>query len=54
MIFAKKNIQLHINKNEIPQLVQQLSEMNVGIIAIRPRHSLENYFLSLTNTEADV
>ena len=45
------NIQLTINKNEIPLLITKLTEMNVGIIAINPRHSLEDYFLSLTNNE---
>ena len=50
---TKKHIQFTINKSEIPQLVFSLTEMNVGIIAIQPRHSLEDYFLSLTNNEPD-
>ena len=50
---TKKYIQFTINKSEIPQLVFSLTEMNVGIIAIQPRHSLEDYFLSLTNNEPD-
>ena len=50
---TKKYIQLTINKSEIPQLVFSLTEMNIGIIAIQPRHSLEDYFLSLTNNEPD-
>jgi ABC-type multidrug transport system ATPase subunit len=52
--YGKGHIQLSINKNEIPLLVTKLTEMNVGIIAINPRHSLEDYFLSLTNNETDV
>lgn len=51
--YGKDHIQLSINKNEIPLLVNKLTEMNVGIIAINPRHSLEDYFLSLTNNETD-
>ena len=51
---GKNYIQLTIKKSEIPVLAEKLIEMNVGIIAIKPRHSLEDYFLSLTNTEADV
>ena len=50
---TKKYIQFTINKSKIPQLVFSLTEMNVGIIAIQPRHSLEDYFLSLTNNEPD-
>lgn len=47
----KNYIQFTINKNEIPQLVSSLTEMNIGILAIQPRHSLEDYFLSLTNND---
>ena len=47
-------IQLTINKTEIPKLVTTLIAKNIGIIALQPRHSLEEYFLSLTNTEAHV
>ena len=50
---TKKYIQFTINKSEIPQLVFSLTGMNVSIIAIQPRHSLEDYFLSLTNNEPD-
>lgn len=50
---GKGHLEITVNKNEIPQLVTKLTEMGVGIIAINPRHSLEDYFLSLTNNEAD-
>ena len=50
---AKDHVKLTINKNEIPALVSKLTEMGVSIIAIKPRHSLEDYFLSLTNNEPD-
>lgn len=42
------NIKLKMNKNEIPQLSGWLVQQEVGILAIRPVHSLEDYFLSLT------
>lgn len=51
---GKNYIQLTIKKSEIPALAEKLIEMNIGIIAIKPRHSLEDYFLSLTNSEANV
>ncbi|MEP7164500.1 MAG: ABC transporter ATP-binding protein [Ferruginibacter sp.] len=50
---GKGHVKLTVNKNEIPSLVSKLTEMGVGIIAIKPRHSLEDYFLSLTNNEPD-
>lgn len=52
-VLTSKYIQLTINKMEIPRLVETLSEIKAGIIAIQPRHSLEDYFLSLTNNETD-
>ena len=52
-VLTNKYIQLTINKMEIPRMVETLSEIKAGIIAIKPRHSLEDYFLSLTNNETD-
>ena len=49
----KDHLEFEINKTEIPSLVSSLTGMGVNIIAVRPRHSLENYFLSLTNHDAD-
>ncbi len=51
---GNNHIVLTIKKSEIPALAEKMIEMNIGIIAIKPRHSLEDYFLSLTNTEANV
>jgi ABC-type multidrug transport system ATPase subunit len=39
---------LEVNKNEIPGLNRDLVENSIGIISIRPKHSLEDLFLSLT------
>ncbi|MEP6711385.1 MAG: ABC transporter ATP-binding protein [Ferruginibacter sp.] len=47
-------IRLSMNKSGIPLLTTYLAEMGVGILSIQPRHSLEDYFLSLTNAENDV
>lgn len=49
-----KFIQVNMSREELPQLVAQLTAMDIGIISILPRHSLEDYFLSLTNLEANV
>ena len=51
MIVDKNNkLQLTINKSEISSLIKIMVESNVQIIAVTPRHSLEDYFLNLTKT----
>lgn len=42
------NILLEINKNLIPELNRALVEKNINVISLRPKHSLEDFFLSLT------
>jgi ABC-type multidrug transport system ATPase subunit len=44
---------LHIvmDRNGIPDLIKYLIENQVGVIGVNPRHSLEEYFLSLTKTD---
>ncbi len=49
-----KHIQIRLGKNEIPALAESLHSMDAKILAIRPRHSLEDYFISLTNEQTDV
>jgi ABC-type multidrug transport system ATPase subunit len=39
---------LKIASEDIPRLIREISQMNIDIISIRPKHSLEDYFLSLT------
>lgn len=53
-LISGKYIELSMNREDIPLLVQSLTQKNIGIISLQPRHSLEQYFLSLTNNEADV
>ena len=42
-------IRFRMNKSDIPQLAAWLVQQEAGIIALQPKHSLEDYFLSLTN-----
>jgi ABC-type multidrug transport system ATPase subunit len=49
-----EGISLTINKIEIPKLTADLINMEAGILSIIPQHSLENYFLSLTNQPGHV
>lgn len=41
-------IHLEMDKKDIPSLVRFLTEKNIDIHLIQPRHSLEDYFLNLT------
>ncbi len=47
-------IRLRMNKNDVPQFASALQEMNIGVLGLQPRHSLEDYFLSLTNNDTHV
>ncbi len=40
-----------LDKTHIPSLINYLVQNNVGILSAEPRHSLEDYFLSLTTPE---
>jgi ABC-type multidrug transport system ATPase subunit len=44
-------IKMQMNKAGIPELANDLSQMGIGILSIQPRHSLEDYFLSLTTQQ---
>ena len=49
-----KTLRLKMNKNDVPKIVETLSSMQVEILSVQPRHSLEEYFLSLTNNDTHV
>jgi len=43
-----EKILLKMNRDEIPDLFRELAKMDIDLVSIRPKHSLEDYFLSLT------
>ena len=47
-------LQLKMNKDEVPQLISELVNMEVQLHSINPMHSLEDYFLSLTTQAGHV
>ena len=49
-----KTLRLKMNKTDVPKIVETLTGMQVDILSIQPRHSLEEYFLSLTNNDTHV
>ncbi|MEQ1555063.1 MAG: ABC transporter ATP-binding protein [Ferruginibacter sp.] len=48
------SIKIRMSKNEVPDLIEMLSLNNTNILSVTPRHSLEDYFLSLTNNNTHV
>lgn len=44
-----QNILLKINRQQIPQLHTDLVNMQIQVISLQPRHSLEDYFLHVTS-----
>ena len=42
-------LQFRISRDQVPVLISDLVQMDIHIISVQPRHSLENYFLSLTS-----
>ncbi len=49
-----KNLRFRMDRKDVPEIVSNLSQMNVHILSVTPRHSLEDYFLSLTNNDTHV
>lgn len=47
-------IMMRMSRHRIPELASALGQMNISLLALQPRHSLEEYFLSLTNNAAHV
>jgi ABC-type multidrug transport system ATPase subunit len=43
-----------MHRDEIPALIRSLVEWQVGIVSVTHKHSLEDYFLSLTSTNQHV
>lgn len=50
LIRGKRNdcILLKLHRNEIPGVMKELVQMNIDVVSFHSRHSLEDYFLSLT------
>ncbi len=48
------SIILKLHRNEVPALLKNLVQMNIDVISMDSRHSLEDYFLSLTTGQQNV
>lgn len=47
-------LQLMMNKADVPQLIKELTAMDIHLLSVNSSHSLENYFLSLTTGNNNV
>ncbi len=46
------SIKIEIDRSEVPDLLRQMQELGVQVFSVVPRHSLEDYFLQVTKTDA--
>ena len=53
-LLAEKGLELKMHRDRIPELVRYLVQEGVDIVSIDSRHSLEDYFLSLTTPNQHV
>jgi ABC-type multidrug transport system ATPase subunit len=51
---SNKSIRVRMDRQAVPELIASLSHLNANILSVTPRHSLEDYFLSLTNNDTHV
>ena len=51
---SSSGIQLNMNKNDVPQLIDDLVFMKVNLLSVNPVNSLEDFFLSLTTHPSHV
>jgi ABC-type multidrug transport system ATPase subunit len=45
---------LKLHRNEVPSVMRELVQMDINVISLHSKHSLEDYFLSLTNGSTHV
>jgi ABC-type multidrug transport system ATPase subunit len=45
---------LNLHRDQVPQVMKELVQMDIGIQSFHSRHSLEDYFLSLTTNPSHV
>lgn len=46
---SELDLKLQLHKNQIPQLIQFLATQPIEVFAVKPIHSLEDYFLKVTH-----
>ena len=46
-----ENIRIKMNRQSVPGLIEKLSREGIQLTGVQARHSLEDYFISLTNQQ---
>jgi ABC-type multidrug transport system ATPase subunit len=46
-----KEIFMQLDEKYLPNLHKNLVEMGIGVLSVKPMHSLEDYFLQITSTQ---
>ncbi len=46
-----ESVRIKMNRQSVPQLIQMLTENGISLTGVQARHSLEDYFISLTNQQ---
>ena len=46
-----KEIFMQLDEKHLPSLHKNLVEMGIGVLSVKPMHSLEDYFLQITSTQ---
>ena len=54
LLQSGESLRLRMNKTDIPSLTNDLVHLDIAVLSIQPRHSLEDYFLSLTTPNQHV
>lgn len=49
LLISENELLFEMNKSNIPALIKYLIEKDIEVLNIKSKHSLENYFLKLTN-----
>ncbi len=47
---SDKEIFMQLDEKQLPSLHKSLVEMGIGVLSVKPMHSLEDYFLQITST----
>jgi ABC-type multidrug transport system ATPase subunit len=46
-----KQVIMQLDEKQLPSLHQNLVELGIGVLSVKPMHSLEDYFLQITSTQ---
>lgn len=55
-ILSKRNdaVLLKLHREQVPVVMKEMVQMDIGILSFHSKHSLEDYFLSLTTANQHV